>query len=51
MQPQDDPRKRPLLTAEQLSMMRRSIVYTKKTTPREQFEKLFRLPATALAKG
>jgi hypothetical protein len=43
MQPSDDPRKRPLLTPEQLKVIRRAPKRTKKGSPREEFEKLFRL--------
>jgi len=42
MQPSDDPRKRPLLTPEQLKVIRRVPKRTKKASPREEFEKLFR---------
>jgi hypothetical protein len=42
MQKIDDPRKRPLLTAEQLQRMRQASRETKKGTPREEFENLFR---------
>ena len=45
MQPNEDPRKRPLLTPEQLQNMRRIPERVKKGNPREEFEKLFRLPA------
>jgi hypothetical protein len=37
----DDPRKRPLLTAQQLEVIRRVPKRTKTGTPREEFEKLF----------
>jgi hypothetical protein len=47
MQQNDDPRKRPLLTAEQLRVMRAASENTKKGTPREEFEKLFRNPTWA----
>jgi hypothetical protein len=40
----EDPRKRPLLTAEQLSVLRRYPEQKKKGTPREEFEKLFLPP-------
>jgi hypothetical protein len=43
MQPNDDPRKRPLLTAEQLQTMRKASGRPKKGTPRQEFENLFRL--------
>jgi hypothetical protein len=46
MHQNDDPKKRPLLTAEQLSVIRRGHERPKKGTPREEFEKLF-LPAAA----
>jgi hypothetical protein len=42
MQPNDDLKKRPLLTAEQLQTMRQAYRRVKKGTPREEFEKLFR---------
>jgi hypothetical protein len=42
MQPSDDPRKRPLLTPEQLKVIRRAPKSIKKGSPREEFEKLFR---------
>ena len=45
MQQNDDPRKRPLLSAEQLRIMHRVPERTKKGTAREEFEKLFRRPA------
>ena len=41
MQPHEDPRKRPLLTPEQLRIIRRSSERATKGTPREEFEKLF----------
>ena len=41
MQLLDDPRKRPLLTAEQLDIIRRRPEKAKKGTPREEFEKIF----------
>jgi hypothetical protein len=41
----DDPRKRPLLTPEQLRVMSRGHERVRKGTPREEFEKLFRKPA------
>jgi hypothetical protein len=44
MQQNADPRKRPLLTPEQLQTITRAIQRTKKGTPREEFEKLFRQP-------
>jgi hypothetical protein len=44
MQQIDDPKKRPLLTPEQLRNMRRIPERVKKGNPREEFEKLFRLP-------
>ncbi len=44
MQQYEDPRKRPLLTAAQLQIMRRVQERPKKGNPREEFEKLFRLP-------
>jgi hypothetical protein len=44
MQQNEDPRKRPLLTAEQLRNMRRGAQKIHKGTPREEFEKLFRRP-------
>jgi hypothetical protein len=49
MQQIDDPRKRPLLTAEQIRVMQRVPVKAKKLTPREEFEKLFRRPAAVMA--
>lgn len=45
MQQDEDPKKRPLLTAEQLQIMRRVPDRPKKGNPREEFEKLFR-PST-----
>ncbi|MDR3703283.1 MAG: hypothetical protein P4L56_26790 [Candidatus Sulfopaludibacter sp.] len=45
MQQNDDPKKRPLLTAKQLRAMHRAPERTKKGTPREEFEKLFRRQA------
>jgi hypothetical protein len=42
MQQNDDFRKRPLLTPEQLRIMRGLPVKAKKGSPREEFEKLFR---------
>ena len=42
---EEDWRKRPLLTQEQLQVMSRVRVAPKKGTPREEFEKLFRRPA------
>ena len=47
MQNNEDPRKRPLLTALQLQTIHRSTERTKKGTPREEFEKLFRQPSAA----
>ena len=48
----DDPKKRPLLTAEQLRNLHRVRPVVKKGTPREEFEKLFRRPAqVALARS
>ena len=44
MQQEADPRKRPLLTAEQLLIIRRVTEKPKKGSPREEFEKLFRQP-------
>jgi hypothetical protein len=44
MQQNDDPRKRPLLTPDQLRIMRGVHQKTAKLTPREEFEKLFRRP-------
>jgi hypothetical protein len=44
MQQENDPRKRPLLTPEQLQIMRRVPEKPKKGNAREEFEKLFRLP-------
>jgi hypothetical protein len=41
----EDWKKRPLLTAQQLRVMSRVRVAPKKGTPREEFEKLFRRPA------
>lgn len=38
----DDPRKRPLLTAQQLHVLRQAPERVKKGNPREEFEKLFR---------
>jgi hypothetical protein len=48
MQQNDDPKKRPLLTAEQLRNIHRVPERIKKGTPREEFEKLFRRQATAI---
>jgi hypothetical protein len=48
MQQNDDPRKRPLLTDEQLRLMRRGLEKTKKGTPREESEKLFRYPTPTM---
>jgi len=49
MQRHEDPRKRPLLTPAQLQViMRRSPEKPKRGNPREEFEKLFRLPAACL---
>ena len=47
MQQNENPRKRPLLTPEQLRIMHREPERIKKGTPREEFEKLFRPPAAA----
>jgi hypothetical protein len=47
MQPDVDPRKRPLLTPEQLRILKGIPVRTKKLTPREEFEKLFLRPSIA----
>jgi hypothetical protein len=44
----ENPRKKPLLTAEQLQNMRRVPMRIKKGTPREEFEKLFRQPSRPL---
>jgi hypothetical protein len=44
MQQDADPRKRPLLTAQQLQIIRRAPEKPKKGSPREEFEKLFRQP-------
>ena len=44
MQQNEDPKKRPLLTAEQLQNMRRVLDRPKKQSPREEFERLFRQP-------
>jgi hypothetical protein len=44
MQQEDDPRKRPLLTAQQIQIMRRVPEKPKKENAREEFEKLFRQP-------
>ena len=41
MQADVDPRKRPLLTPEQLRVLQKMPVRTRKLTPREEFEKLF----------
>jgi hypothetical protein len=41
MQQHDDPKKRPLLTTEQLRIMRQGPRKINKGTPREEFEKLF----------
>jgi hypothetical protein len=41
MQLHDDPKKRPLLTEEQLRVISRAILRPKRGTPREEFEKLF----------
>ncbi len=49
MQQIDDPRKRPLLTAEQLRIISRIPEKVKKGTPREEFERLFRPRTVALA--
>ena len=49
MQLNDDPRKRPLLTPQQISVMKRVPLKTKKGTPREEFEKLFRSPSVITA--
>lgn len=49
MQQNENPRKRPLLTPEQLRIMQRGPERTKKGTPREEFEKLFRRPAPTLS--
>jgi PAS domain S-box-containing protein len=46
-----DPRKRPLLTAEQLHVINRVPDRVKKGTPREEFEKLFRKPACPPMRG
>ena len=46
IQQSGDPRKRPLLTAEQLHIMHRGSERTKKGAPREEFEKLFRREKT-----
>jgi hypothetical protein len=40
----DDPNKRPLLTAEQRRIISRRRETPRKGTPREEFEKLFRPP-------
>ncbi len=48
MQQNDDPKKRPLLTPEQLRLMHRVPEKPKKGTPREEFEKLFRIPAPTI---
>lgn len=45
MQPDQDSRKRPLLTAEQLRKMSRALDKPKKGNPREEFENLFRQTA------
>jgi hypothetical protein len=45
----EDPRKRPLLNADQLRIIRRAFLKTTKGTPREEFEKLF--DRTLTAKG
>lgn len=45
MQPNDNSKKRPLLTEEQLRVISRGILRHKKGTPREEFEKLFQKPA------
>jgi hypothetical protein len=44
MQQINDPRKRPLLTAEQLRLLRGIPERAKKGSPQEEFEKLFRQP-------
>jgi len=44
MHQHEDPKKRPLLTPAQLQNMRHVPEKPKKGTPREEFEKLFRLP-------
>ena len=40
------PRKRPLLSVQQLQLIRRGTQRTKKGTAREEFEKLFREPTS-----
>jgi len=42
MQQHNDPNKRPLLTDEQLRVIRRGHKRTEQGTPREEFERLFR---------
>lgn len=49
MQQPEDPRKRPLLTAQQLNIMRQFLRRTKRGNPREEFEKLFRQQTRAQA--
>ena len=48
MQLNNDPRKRPLLTPEQLRVMHKASEKTKKGTPRQEFEKLFLRPIAAI---
>ena len=49
MQQNIDPRKRPLLSPEQLRVMRQQRPEQRtKLTPREEFEKLFRQPAASM---
>ena len=47
MQQHNDPNKRPLLTDEQLRVIRRGPKRTKQGTPQEEFERLFRGSALA----
>jgi hypothetical protein len=42
MQQNVDPRKRPLLSAEQLRTLRNASWSTRKRTPRQEFERLFK---------
>ena len=47
----NDPRKRPLLTPEQLRVISRGQPRPEKLSPREEFEKLFRKPEPEPAAG
>ena len=44
MHQNDDPKKRPLLTAQQLQIIRQAFQREKKPNAREEFERLFRRP-------